>query len=996
MPAIDTLGDLLPDAKIETVILEERKITIFFYINEYIYKSGRGTWITDSDYTGMLSINLRQAMRKGGKKTVKNKNLAYASSHLETVKSITSNKEQYSKVMYKAVLENFDYAGITDLSFSVNTEITKEDFAKTRGLKFNVANLDSLRGKKNKVLVMKRGNVMTESIGFFAGESFYTGPRTQLANGRWVTGRTRTAESQFLTTRTIPNIKVADYRDIYDSSFLNGISIAAPLSFKNSPPNGATLTPFSDFDSTRSKSGVLRFFFTIDYAMAYSMESLYGGLFQKMPDTLKDRVLLNSAIRSIVVSRKRADLGTAKEITTEDILVTAGENLADRGFEEYDAPAGALKEEELNFQYGSLLLRSFSGVDRGTEGISNGKYKYKVRATILDGFYKFMDFQVRDITSTVRMMEEYLADSYKKNPKTGFAQNYDEKTDTYSERFISSLAKRHSFENLPYIRSLIAISENISFLSDRMTPSQQKKLLNTLRSMLSPRTGTRPQAEDAFTFLKKIKDNLIYVMGVIDKNSAPARIGKTGEFQSGIPRGGSFNIGRDFPSIIDLSTPFDHGLAFLSQTELLDVEFPTGLKKIAGSSLVSRFVGESNKFFNSPNANVSISSTSGGTMSAQAQPSSFSYLTPTSVRIGNIAYMMNSNKGSPQSGDLSIESLSSGDERRNYKKLLTQLRGSGQRGNTPPLPEAKPLEDLEFEMTANQGSINYSNDTKIAIENFLMSVDNAQLDSKSPFDAKILKINSADPIDPIESDTELKIMKLDNLPSKAKFTNISEPDVEGSTVQTSQLDEQYSTVTSVAAKTTATLDILDLRGTKSSISKSSFNSLPNHIKAMFSNGTSYGADLSEISSDITAGYGDRYEVILGSMVAVDTLDGYNRDSDGDPIVGSPKFSALTPQKYSANAGRNILCRLRPYENSPVGFSRSNTAQIYNSYFVVSVPRSAATTNILQDQLNTAGTESEIGDLLATSPKANPVNSCTQIQEEKTIHQIYGIVRTITG
>ena len=993
MPAIDTIGDLLPNAKIETVILEKRKITIFFYINEYIYKSGRGTWVTDSDYTGMLSVNLRQAMRKNGKKTVKNKNLTYANSHLETLKSITSNKEQYYKVMYKAVLENFDYTGITDLSFSVNTEITKEDLSQSRGLKFNVANLDSLSGKKNKVLVMKRGNVMTETIGFFSGESFYAGPRTQLDNGRWVTGKTRTADSQFLTTRTIPNIKIADYRDIYDDSFLNGISITPPSSFKNSPPNGATLTPFSDFDSTRNKSGILRFFFTINYAMAYSMESLYGGLFQKMPDTLKDRVLLSSAIRSIIVSKKRIDLSAPDYTAVESILVVAGEKLADRGFEEYDAPAGALREEELNFQYGSLLLRSFSGVDRGTEEISSGKYQYKARATILDGFYKFMDFQVRDITNTVRMMEEYLTESRKKNPKTGFAPNYDEKTDTYSERFISSIARRSSFENLPYIRTLVAISENVSFLSDGMTPTQQKKLLNTLRSMLSPRTGTRSQAEDAFTFLKKIKDNLIYVMEIIDKNSAPTHIGKTEKLQSVLSRGGPLTVERNFPNVIDLSTPFDHGLAFLSQTELLDVEFPSGLKKIAGPSLVSRFSSEGDKFFNSPNATFSIPSVAGGSMSTQAQPSSFSYLTPTSVRIGTTAYMMNSNKGSPRSGGLSIENLSSGDERKNYKKLLTQLRNSRLKGITPPLPEVKPLENLQFEMVPNQGSINYDNTTKTTIDSFLMSMENSHLDTKSPFDARILKINSADPIDPIESDTELKIMKLDNLPPKARFTNISTPDVAGSKVQTHQLDEQYSTVTSVTTNTPATLDILDLRGSKSSISKSSFNLLPNHLKAMFSNGASYGSDLNEISSDITSGYGDRYEVILGSMVAIDVLDGYRRDAEGDTSIGSPKFSALTPQKYSANAGRNILCRMRPYENTPVGFSRSNTAQIYNSYFIVSVPRSAATTNILQDRLNAAETESGIRELLETSPTTDSVNSCTQVQEEKTVQQVYGIVRT---
>ena len=214
MSVIDTIGDIIPNAMIETVILEQGKLTLYIYINEYIYKSGRGTWVTDENLTGMLNIHVRQSSIRSGRKTRKTVATKYASEPILSLDNIRSRREVTQKIMYKIVLEDFDYTGITDLSFMVTTQISKEDFQKSRQGTFKAADLRALRGRRSKVVVMRRGNVLSESLGFFLGDSFYTGPRTQLENGRWVTGRTRTASSKFLTTRTIPNIRVADYRDI--------------------------------------------------------------------------------------------------------------------------------------------------------------------------------------------------------------------------------------------------------------------------------------------------------------------------------------------------------------------------------------------------------------------------------------------------------------------------------------------------------------------------------------------------------------------------------------------------------------------------------------------------------------------------------------------------------------------------------------------------------------------------------------------------------------
>jgi hypothetical protein len=994
MAAIDTIGDIIPNVKIETVILEKSKITLYLYIDEYIYTSGRGTWITDTAYTNMLDIKVRQACRKGGRKIVKNHTIS-SSDYLErNIKNITSRRETMQKIVYKMVLDNFDYSNITDLSFTAHTAITKEKFMASDGrdANFNVADLKSLKGKRNKVLVMKAGNVMTETLGFFLEESFYTGPRTQLANGRWVTGRTRTEESEFLITRSIPNIRVADYRDIYDDGFLRGISLSPPQSVKNNLPYGTTLTSLSKLNTTRDKSGNLKFFFTLDYASAYGRESLFGGLFRKMTDSIKDRVLLNSAIKSLVISRTRVDAEGSSSDEAEEILVISGEKEGDRGFTQYDARAGAIREEELQFQYGSLLLRSFSGVDRGFQGIKNGEYQYKMRADVVDGAYKFMDFQLKDINDATKSMQEYFIELEKENPQTGFGPNYNEQLDVYSENFISNQNLRYSFENLPYIRTLVSISENISFLADDLPSYEEKKILNTLRAMLSPRTGTRSQAQDAFSFLMRIRDNLLYVMALLDSEAPFVNTSPNGQLSRGVPRGGVFTIEREFPELVDASSPFNRGLAYLSYTEILDAEMPDGLKKVGGPDLMRRFENESQKFFNSINADFSIQSTSGGSVNSEAQSTAYSFMTPTSLRLGDTAYMINSNKSSPISGELTVENLSSGDEKLNYKKAFAKLTSGQLQGEFTSFLDVKPLSDLEFEITADQGKINYDNDTKTAIENFSLSIEANADELYNPFESSVVKVVAPESLSKGEADVELKKAKLDNLPDKARFTNINDKNVEGISVQQSSLDKEYSSPSANKLKSETMLDIIDLQGNASSLSKRSFDSLPNHIKAMFSSGADLGPELKEILDDINGGYMDKYNLIIGSIVEVEVLTGYNRDSENEVLVGSPNFVPLTAAEYSRNAGRTILCRLKFYDEPSVGFERSNMAQIYNSLFTVSVPVSAATDNILQDQLNNAATADEIGTILQTSPVQTSPNSCTEVQKEKTVQQIFGLTR----
>ena len=77
----------------------------------------------------------------------------------------------------------------------------------------------------------------------------------------------------------------------------------------------------------------------------------------------------------------------------------SGEPSGDR-FRDVSAPYGALKEEELSFQRGTLFTRSFSGTDKDFKNINTGKYRYIAEMTIDDGMYKFLTFQETDLDNS--------------------------------------------------------------------------------------------------------------------------------------------------------------------------------------------------------------------------------------------------------------------------------------------------------------------------------------------------------------------------------------------------------------------------------------------------------------------------------------------------------------------------------------------------------------------------------------------------------------------
>lgn len=988
MSVIDNIGDQIPNVEIDTVILEPNRVVVYLHIDEYIYRNGIGTWITREDYTELLKIKLTQSSTRNGVSTSELVATAPADQYRLSLDYITSKerREEIQEIPYRIVLEDFNYDNLSDLSFSAVTEISKQDLSDR--ISFSAVGFTSITSVNSVVRVMQNSSILARDVGYFLGDSFYTGPKVQLDNGRWITGTTQNEDSEFLTVRNIPNIKVSDFRDIDENIGAQLPLSASPLDQELKSLGSSTY--FSNLEGTRDKEGNLRFIFTFDYKSSYSDNALYGNLFDKMSSRLQDRVLLNSTMNSLIVSRDRVDRDMTNQ--TPEAIVISGEPSGDR-FQDISANYGAIKEEELSFQKGTLFLRTFSGADRNFKTINTGTYQYSAEVQIEDGIYKFLTFQEKDIVSSKSLLETYRNEL--DDPK-----NYNKSTDTYNEEFIIKLNERYDFQNLPYIRALISLSENISFLTGTLTRDKVKQIVNTLRFLLSPRTGNVEGVDKAIGMLSQLLSTIRGIKELVDANiNQPSKDDPRGNLK--------YSIQQTFPTTFSASQSFKTGVSFLSPTEIVDLDGANGLKTIEGLDFESRVEDESVKFFGSKEASFSINVGRRG-VTTSAKASSFTYLTPTSIRIGEKTFIIHGDTNTAFSGDMTVDSLTTGNQEDKFRAVMADLTKPVLEGLAQTVLDIKPVEDPGFSEISNIDELQVNDAAKTAITGFRDSLDARPEGYVNPFTtAGVTGVDSSEPVAKSSKAYEETERKLNNLSDMTRYTDMSDPYSQNTKVPQEKLEEELSGLTSTTLTTGDTLQITALNGSNQNLTVTDFAGIPNHFKALFTNSVSLGDVFNKIVEDVDNGFNERYNLLLGSIAKIVVLTGYRKTVAGNTLIRSPIYVPLTYELYRQNAGKSLLCKLEPYQNDKIGYRRSNDATIYNEFFVLKSPILSRiygddTRNTLQADLAQANNLQDLLDIYQaygidpgdrdsddSDTGAADADTCAAISDEKVVQSIYG-------
>lgn len=915
MSVRDAIGNKIPNAFLDNVTLYEDRVELYIHINEYIYDSGRGTWFDRPGYTELLNIEVAETRTVRGVENVTIVRTLKASEYLISEEYVMSeeNRETIQKIPYKVVLEGYDYKDLSDLTFAVRTSMDLPKLKQQKQINLVYTKLKPITGDSSTVDTLKDSKALTREVGYFLNDRFYLGPKHQMPNGRWMTGETHTDSSRRLLQRTIPNSKVADYRDIF-STAQEQFEFTMPTYTLQEQKNGY----FSDLMATRDMTGDVRFLYVFDYRKAYQDTALYGEMFAKMPERMQDRLLLFSNISSVEMYRTRVDCDLDEE--KNRLFTMSGEKTGDT-FIENSTILGALREEELNFQKGNLFSRSFSGTDREFKNFSFGKYSYSTKISVRDGIIPFLNFQKNDLIQSKLQLQEYR-DLLEQG-------NYSYQADRIKTEFVNELF-RQPFENRAYVRALVTMSENSSFMLGSMTAANVRKFNNTMRSWLSPRTSTLETIDEVIKLmdiaLQEIRTPLETLSSGIESRDA-----ESGDFGKTV-----YEFEGTFPQEIVAETSNKRGLNFLSTTAVLETDKGVGVQRLDGKLYEDRVKEENQRFFGKrENINFTLGQNS-------TVDSSFSFLTPTSARVDDSAFMFYSGQSTGRSGTLQVKSMRSGNESDNYALLKSQVSGDPTRKSSTSQLQIVPSTDETI--------------TNTAMKFFNVRLGSVSSLNGNPFEVvRITKtLNTSSRITDSVSRVQ-ENAKLENINSRARFADTAGTDATNRKTDPRTLERETVNLTAVNTAFSPTFTVRGFDNIEREVKQRDVDLLPNHIKAIITE--QIGGEIStDIQEQLVQGNSEKYDLTYGSIAKVEVLTGFTNG-----LMKSPIFSPLTRDLYISNSNRNLLCRLTPYENNKLGFKGSVDVNYFNNIFSLKVPDLGQ--DRLQDRINSAMSREEVDAIL---------------------------------
>lgn len=620
-----------------------------------------------------------------------------------------------------------------------------------------------------------------------------------------------------------------------------------------------------------------------------------------------------------------------------EIIISSGEVSGDN-FIDTETEDGSIREEDFSFNK-DLTYRTFSGVDKNFENVTAGKYQFRVSADIQDGIYTFLSFQIADLAVSKQLLDEYVA-KYPTTSEELFAGLILEHgpTDKEIADYVNSVNAKTDFLNRPYIRALVSLSEAVYFLPG-ITGDKATRLINSFRSYLSPVTGDIDTLNAVRGTYNTISNQVEAKMDLVRQNAANSLESPNAS------RGNLlYNIAETFSQVFDATESYKNGLNFLSsKSSTTATSKVPGLYSVTNPDFEARITRENKNFFKS--ANVVFSLGTGDTaLTSPSDDTSYSFLTPVSCRVGDTLYTVASAANVTSDTGTTAETLLGGATENKYRMVLSSLRNSrtADSGLGVENLDVAPVADEEYESTPTLGEQTPENQTSLSIENLNNVLSDAGFDN--PFAALSLNETSTDE----EGNVTLLITGIDGEQHTVKFSDFN-------------------------------------------------TGFPNYFKALLASEIPMGDTFSEIYSEAQSGNVAPYGLVLGSMSALDVLVGFDTAAGG---VRNPIYKPLTSKLYSQNAGKNILCRLSKFENNQLGFKRSNSAPIYNHFFVLECPpASAASASGMQLELNAASTLSDINDILESYGIANDgaggagtgtdigKDACGAITDEKLLEEM---------
>lgn len=823
----------------------------------------------------------------------------------------------------------------------------------------------TINGKVNAEIIIRDYDLVSESYLFldefgvvWDGIVTKKVEETQIKNGdtvvdtltttKWIAGDgSDTTNVKYLTLNMIPQSKIQDFRvveelnkNVLDFSVLNNeinnkIPNVSPDSFNVALSIAPKRAYFSNLMLTGDKLGKARYLFGINILDLAKENTLFGKLFKDKNLELLNYIKITSMkVKRVRVSPNKDDVknefGVAVFDTNEpyDLVGLSSEKEPNK-LPVSKITKGTLREVDLDVESG---MRFFTGVDHDMEKVTFGLYQYGVEIEFEDMTLNFLKDRIAILSNAYDGLKDYNNDGLQKDM-----------FDVGVARFVPAfITKQESYyknkpEASPWSRAVSAYLGVLDLLVDNLDVEKYSKVLLTF---VHPRTGTL----DGVLTLLKLIEGLLLKLGVItDVSSTTSSRGKI-KASGTVPESTiktrsdmavnsrKLTIEKYFDSVFDSDLPKQTGYDYLSSTDVQREPNDDGLLVVSSVNFNKRTDEETMKYFKDTTTDINLkTSFKQYTTDDTILNSKFRFLTPSIVELKGQDKIVTNNKG--------VGLL----ESKQYEAFTAQVMNFNFMKKSPRIPIRLSAPSATSKLTSEDqitksSVMNVAFAAGITLNTITPTVTMNVLKASSVVgdNSNFLSENSVKE-QPISMGTKTNPEPNAAVNPNSLLLSLIMPEVITG-VQTMSVKEVKKDTTSIN-----NFNLSKANNKIDKISRLDIKALPNQLKSLMVSSINSEAtknNFNSLATDIvkdpkkSLGYKMNYNMIN----EVEVFTGFARVQDGEEkIIKSPIWAKLTPEKFAEATKKNLLCRMKRYENKDLGVKIQNGIELptYNEYFILS-------------------------------------------------------------
>lgn len=659
----------------------------------------------------------------------------------------------------------------------------------------------------------------------------------------------------------------------------------------------------------------------------------------------------------------------------------------------------SLRESFIATNNQNQQIRYFTGIDKKMSEINTGLYQYIVELEIEDGTIDFVQKQIEILLLAKLELEKYhelsitpgvsrynleIQEPHIEHEKETISSKkytqpyYDIISNQFTQEFDKLMKEKYSTENLllaPWISSVSSYLTVLDLFTDLIdNVVERQKYVKDLYNAISPSTGN-PNGIKTVIYLI---DNLINILSKainVSTTMSARKYGNSSQKISSFSKSHreTIKVKKIFSEVFDSDLSKDFIYDYLSNG-VDDVENDDGIRIMTGEQFNKRIQNELLKHFDSTDESININFIENNLLlNDSLENSSFSYLSPTRIDSNTKSYVISKQVEqqlvkSPNKQNVikkikkkkfrNIEYVQNLQDKQNRMlEIKSEIINSSINGFSTNLSKKR---NPKKTFKTKTSKIDYQN------EESLENVDQNYLSilsmlSGATFEKNLINQRGISRVEIKENKKNNKnsnIISKDNIDSNVEyefiFTKNNRHQLFDQLVEHiaryKKFDKKFikkfgylnSDRFRMSAQNILNLKSADLQARKNEIGEvlidgfnkpltsEEFKRLPNIYKQLFTRQKKNNKGLTNLKPTAV----DQFD--YGMLNQIEYLDSFEVNDFNDTSLNSPLWKILTKKEYESKEGKELLCRMRSYEDSNVGINKVSglNKSFYDEMFIL--------------------------------------------------------------